>query len=768
MRHYLSRTAGGARLRGLLWSAVRGGVGSPHEWTSVLLVFLTLAVATWSIEQANWIRPQPSLTTALLFAVLAGLLLGRSRLSAWTVYPAMVILGLAVTAWQSVGLMPYSETESAFRAWWLAVSEARPSEGTTYFAMFLILVVWIIGFVSTWYVLRRQNVWVAVGLGTLAVLVNLSNLPREDYLFLPGYLLVAMLLIGQVNLAKQGVWFGRRMNAFPYRGVVYLAGAVVCISMLTVATAWFVPEPPVDQMGLGPVAGGLTEEDARGQWYNIFAGVRSKWGQIDSDRQLTLAFGNPLSTSKLVHYIVTTDRPAYWRTRRYDIYHSWGWTSSEIADRKVGAQEAAFERAVIDRGEELTYVVENRLRTDVVLTVGDFLSSSMPVLLQAFSEEEPGRNLTVVFSALPEEAAEEFPEPGDVIAVVTPRLMKPYQRYEVSVSVSTFTPEELSKAGDDYPQEITERYLQLPEDFPASIRQLARNITREAESPYDKVVAVKARISSLEYNVEADVPPEGVDAVEHFLFEAKEGVCTSFASAMAVMLRSVGVPARLNTGYLEGDYDAETGTYLLRVRDYHARTEVYFPGFGWVEFSATPIGGSTDAVLGVGDAAGSEEYLDEMMLMIDGGQSFGPTGGAGTFTPRRTTLPGPQLYVYFFIIGVPVAVFFAIRGGYAFWMQRLKMVNSPADAYRKMSRLAALGKMGPMAHETPLEYCARLALALPLQAELIGAIVQAYVETVFSPRKELGRLQKARLQRIWVELVPSLARRVPRLRTQPD
>ena len=767
MRGYLSSIAGGARLRGRLWSAIRAGVGGPQEWASVLLVFFTLAVATWSIEQAHWIRPQPSLTTVLVLAVLTGLLLVRSRLPARIVYPAMVVLGLGVTVWQAVGLMPYSETESALRAWWVAATGARPSEGTTYFAMFLSLVVWVIGFVSTWYVLRRRNAWVAAGLGTLAVLVNLSNLPREDYRSLPVFLLVAMLLIGQVNLAKQGAWFGRRPNGLRQRGVVYLVGAVVCISMLTVATAWFVPQPPIDQMGLSPVSGALTGEDARGQWFNIFAGVHAKWSQIDSDKQQTLAFGDPLSTSARVHFIVTADRPAYWRTRRYDTYHSWGWTTSEVADREIAAEEAVAEPGVVDRGEELTYVVENRLRTNVVLTAGDLLSSSVPVLLQAFSEEEPDAGLPADSAGLPEEPVGELPEPGDIIAVVTPRLMKPYQRYEASASVSSFTPEELSKAGEDYPEEITDRYLQLPDGFPMSVSRLARDITWAAESPYDKVVAVKARINSLEYNVEADVPPEGIDAVEHFLFEAQEGVCTSFASAMAVMLRSVGVPARLNTGYLEGDYDAETGRYLLRVRDYHARTEVYFPGYGWVEFSATPVGGSTDAVVGVGDDAGFEETADPTMFTIEGGQGFGTAGGFEPVVPRRMTLPGPQLYVYFFIIGVPAAVFFAVRGGYAFWLQRLKRVNSPADAYRKMSRLAALGRAGPMAKETPLEYCARLAMALPLQAELISAIAQSYVETLFSPRKELSRMQKARLQRTWVELVPSLARRVPRLRTRP-
>jgi len=146
---------------------------------------------------------------------------------------------------------------------------------------------------------------------------------------------------------------------------------------------------------------------------------------------------------------------------------------------------------------------------------------------------------------------------------------------------------------------------------------------------------------------------------------------------------------------------------------------------------------------------------------------LGSIGGITVGSARRATMPGPQLYVYLIIIGVPLAVYFVLRAAYALWLQRLKRVNNPADAYRKMSHLAALGKMGPMEQETPLEYCARLVLALPLQADAIGAIAQAYVETQFSPRKELSRLHKGRLQKTWVELVPSLVKRVPRLRIRP-
>jgi len=118
MREYLSHTAVRRRLPGLLWSVIRTIFGSPQEWAGVLLVFLSLTVAVWSIEQANWISPQPSLIMSLFLAVLTGLLLFRARLSTRITYLLMIILGLGITVLQAIGMMPASDTESVFRTWW--------------------------------------------------------------------------------------------------------------------------------------------------------------------------------------------------------------------------------------------------------------------------------------------------------------------------------------------------------------------------------------------------------------------------------------------------------------------------------------------------------------------------------------------------------------------------------------------------------------------------------------------------------------------------
>ncbi|HEY32895.1 MAG TPA: transglutaminase domain-containing protein [Dehalococcoidia bacterium] len=753
-----SRLTGRLRIPAQIIATIRNVLGSPQEWIGIVLLFFTLAVAVWSIEHANWVKREPSLILVLGLSVLAGLWLARGRWPGKVVYPLAIVLGIGVTVWQSVGLVPTSETESALGNWWQTLTSDRPNEDPIFLAMFLILVTWVAGFISTWFLVRRRNAWVAVTAGTVTILINLSNLRQEDYYFLPIFLFVALLLLGQASLAKQGVWFQQHNIRFSRPSVIKVVGAVVVISVITVTTAWVVPKPPVEQMGLDLVA--LLRDNAQNQWYNIFAVARTKWVKIDSDNQMQLSFSSSVSTSTRTLFIVTADQPSYWRVRRYDDYQSWGWTSSEVVEYDI-SQLVAIEDTDPTESELVTYTVENRLRTDVLLVSGEVVSINIPALGQVF--------VTVENEEVPLDSSDGVSTEveTDIVAVVSPKLMGPYQRYAASTSITALTPEELSQAGEDYPEAIIDHYLQLPDTLPLEVRLLSQEVTAEAETAYDKVIAVKEYLQDFEYNREAEKPPEGADGVAYFLFESKEGVCTSFSSALAVMLRSVGVPSRLNTGYLEGVYDRDTGSYTLRAKDYHARTEVYFPEYGWVEFSATPGDDDTSAVIDTSDDGTSEPLYPPEILPED---TSSPVEGdyKSSGTAGRSGLPGPALYVYFAVFGIPLVLYLAVRLGYAYWLVRLKRVDNPADVYNRMCYLASLSKFGPRPEETPLEYSGRLARVIPSQAQAVNTIAQTYIETQFGRSKELTGLQKGRMQKSWVELCPFLLKRLLSLRRRSE
>ncbi|MFC1874253.1 transglutaminase domain-containing protein [Chloroflexota bacterium] len=280
-----------------------------------------------------------------------------------------------------------------------------------------------------------------------------------------------------------------------------------------------------------------------------------------------------------------------------------------------------------------------------------------------------------------------------------------------------------------------------------------------------KVIAIKDFLSNFKYNITSGAYPEGVYGVDHFLFSEQEGFCTNFASAMVVMLRSVGVPARLNTGYRQLEADEITGNYIIRSQHYHAWAEAYFPGYGWIEFETTPLSAPDSASGTAATIANIPSENEELLLTEEEMEELGPIGGTSVPATRRPTLPGPKLYVYFIVIGTLFLTTFTIRSLFHQWHRRLRRVETPTEAYDRMCYLASLGRSGPAAYETPLEYGARLALVLPEQAEDIGIITQAYLHTMYSPRKEVGEQDKSVLQKSWVQLCSSLLKHLLRLRS---
>ena len=153
-----------------------------------------------------------------------------------------------------------------------------------------------------------------------------------------------------------------------------------------------------------------------------------------------------------------------------------------------------------------------------------------------------------------------------------------------------FDPDVLARMGDPSTegQPDLERYLQLPGELPARVRALADQITADPGNPYERALAVQAWLqANTVYDLTVAREPDGVDAVDHFLFETQRGFCEHIASAMVVLLRAAGVPARIATGYGPGARNPLTGYHEVRWSDAHAWVEVLMPQQGWMTFDPT-------------------------------------------------------------------------------------------------------------------------------------------------------------------------------------
>ena len=148
-------------------------------------------------------------------------------------------------------------------------------------------------------------------------------------------------------------------------------------------------------------------------------------------------------------------------------------------------------------------------------------------------------------------------------------------------------PERLRAASTDYPADILQTYLQLPQALPDRVRNLALDLTVAEPTPYDKAIALESYLRQFPYSLEVEKPPPGADVADYFLFEAKEGYCDYYATAMTVMARAIGLPARFVIGYASGYYDVEEAVYQITEAEAHSWTQIYFPGTGWVNFEPT-------------------------------------------------------------------------------------------------------------------------------------------------------------------------------------
>ena len=336
-------------------------------------------------------------------------------------------------------------------------------------------------------------------------------------------------------------------------------------------------------------------------------------------------------------------------------------------------------------------------------------------------------------------------------------VFAPHDPYIVTSSVPAAEPDELREAGTDYPVHILHRYTQLPPDLPGRIRGLAHEATVNGDTPYDKAVMVEANLKRLTYSLTVSPPPFDADGVDFFLFEQRKGYSEYFASSMTVLLRSVGVPARVAVGYTTGDPTEVENLYAVTDSHSHAWVEVYFPGYSWIPFEPTP-GAELPVVMtpgrgGEGEFSGPflsgfdvdcldefvEECLDYAEPVPGGGDPFGGRAGGGAASS------------WVWIAGLAAALLALLLAGWWAFRRFMFAAYDPAEVYGRIRSLAAVGGLGGGASMTPYQFGERLAAMLPPHRERVDLIVRSYVQTRYGARTTSPDLQ-SQLGDAWLNL----------------
>jgi len=386
-----------------------------------------------------------------------------------------------------------------------------------------------------------------------------------------------------------------------------------------------------------------------------------------ASNSVDLRFRGRLGDSPVMY--VRTAAPAYWRGLVFDTYRAGVWTVSNH-----------------DFRDSTPYVPPRLLPPPPAASQGTFVQvfrvlRPLPGVIDA---AYPIQSLYAPFSTLREDAYGTFhtPEelrPGETYSVVSylPDLSAAELRSDIlPVPVPGENPAYLDAAG-----------------LSAPARQLAAQVTAGATDTYDKVLALTTYLQrTYHYSLQLSPVPAGQDPVDWFLFDVKTGYCEQFASAETLMLRSLGIPARLATGYSTGDYDPLLDQAVVRERDAHAWVEVWFGNHGWVPVDPTPgvppVAAATFADHWV--AGGIARLIPHLAI-------GGPVGALGSLALLAIVPPALGVGLLF-VLGWVVIRRLKWRG------RRSRAAPGEPELLRLYDRLQRRAGRRRAPPETPLEY----------------------------------------------------------------
>ncbi len=355
-----------------------------------------------------------------------------------------------------------------------------------------------------------------------------------------------------------------------------LAGALSAVLLASTLVFMFTPHVPgarvlappfsvVNPVAIPGFSGGVSNPDTAGGGGGGSVSVRGV-GYPGFGNGIDLRARGHLSDRLVMR--VRSPQPAFWRGQAYDTFDGTTWTAS---DRAVAEFSEGFDHA-IDLAPQATSVPTRTLLQTF------YVVREQPNIVFAAA------NARQVYFPATKLAVDEY---GSIRA---PIMLEPQTIYSVVSDVPNPTTAMLRAARAPHPGPLLAQYTQLPADLPPRVVALAHRITDPWPDTYDKVMAVQRWLQrNTRYNLDIPPDPPGVDAVDEFLFVRRQGFCEHIASAMAILLRSVGIPARFAVGFDVGSHNLLTGYYDVHESDAHAWVEVGYPWIGWIEYDPTHV-----------------------------------------------------------------------------------------------------------------------------------------------------------------------------------
>jgi len=776
----------------------------PEGWLSLLLLVLMVVTVASSLQRAGWAASLQAGLGILPWAALLGLVVGFILARIRAIPRAMshllgVIGGLAWVVQLSGSLrlvrvpgsfQPVSFLSPALRGWKDLATElllrvlflgraflrGNTGEDVVLFIILLALACWFLGFLSAWFTFRSHWPWVAMGLPAIVLLLTLVYGPAVPSRYFDAFAFLGLLFLFYVLWRQQeSRWVKERVH-YPNelsRGMFWVGFAFSAVIVITTA---FLPATAASQESASFWDRFLQPwRETREAWDRLFSEVEGTGEGRLGEFAPTFDLGGARIRPQGIALEVHSGRNEYLRALSFDQYDGRGWT--DTAERGPVWHLPAGQKmppSLMKRALSAQVIVPREQGGNMVFAFAEPVSMTVSSIVELGTPDaEAGFN--------------------DIVAIRSRTGLMEGRAYGVLSLVSIADKDSLRSAGGNYPAWVRRRYLQLPDGLPQRVRGLGDQILVEwlqehgvaapapgalvaagLINPYDAAEAIQNYLRThYSYRTDISAPPPGGDSVDYFLFESKAGYCDYFASAMVVLLRAEGIPARLVRGYAGGSYDGDKAAYIVPLAAAHSWVEAYFPNYGWQRFEPTAADYTSLPVRpehaeeptvrprGTPGAAPTREprdpFADEEDVEIPEGGVYKPSWVASALTRPALLIPS---IAGLLLVGALV--------GFSIWGNRgLRGLTPAAASYERMCRWATWARLYPEGRPTPYETAWRIAEGLPQQRPAIARIATLYVRERFGRYRPPSEEETDVLQ-AWRELRwPLWGRLLQRLRRKP-
>jgi transglutaminase-like putative cysteine protease len=692
-------------------------------WFALPIYLVVISMYPLSLQHADWVEISEQFWWIAIAGTFFGTTLGNRR----TRFPRAVLAGAAIgmltitlmTTFASTGGLTFRDklTHLAILVnnWITQVLAGEAASDPTVFVLLLGASVWCATFVGSFILARNGRIWDAVIFNGACLVINVSVALTNLYPDLIVFTLAVLVLLVRVHIVNlQERWV--RQNIVPsgemdwrlLRGGLTWTAVLVIMALVT------------PRVGAAEVLNGAWStfegpyHSVEAEWQRFFAGVSGP------SRLRGVSFSDAIRLGQAPNLgdrvIMTVDAPAghFWRAVTYDFYTGAGWRTTES-----------------DKADKVTLPTTDRerfeARFDIIVPHSNIL----------FAANEPQKA----------DVPYQFYTGSDKTYSTSLHALNRSQAagtYTVTSLVSVADKQTLRKVAASYPDYIKAKYLQLPSTLPQRVKNLAHQLMDNVPNAYDRAELLESYLRSPPYSYSPQVKatPAGKDPVDYFLFDLKQDFCEYFASAMVVMLREVGIPARLVEGFTTGTYDSASGSFVVREQDAHAWVEVYFPQYGWIEFEPTPSQPPfprPDAAVAPSDGSsipsngdGSGDDGDSNRLnRAEGDINQNDEGGAFTgdsvVAAVRSIDPRPALaFLGLLLLALAVAV--------ARFNWRFRRYGPIESAWGKTRLLASYVGYPPHPSQTTYEFASSLGAAIPETNDPVRSLAQARVLERYSPQ----------------------------------